>query len=114
MVEKCEKAADELRVLRVEVAGLREQIKMRDELIALKDQRLADALERGAFWKAAATERKAALGVDDRIAIIQETQLTECKGEMHRLKNPGLLQRLFKPDTLTAGVVGFGLGRFGK
>jgi len=111
LVVACERCVDELKVLRVEVSGLREQLRMKDELIAMQARSLAEKAEIIGFWKDAATARKEAISIDSRIEQIQSAQLVECKLEVSRLRNPGFFRSLFSRETITGAVVGYGVGR---
>lgn len=86
IIKGCEQAVDELKVKRVEVAGLQEQIRLRDERDKLRDQFEANQAEQIAFWKEAATARKDALNVDNRIESIRLEQIAEYKDEVTRLR----------------------------
>lgn len=75
-----------MKVKRVEVVGLQEQIRLRDERDKLRDQFEANQAEQIAFWKEAATARKDALNVDSRIETIRLEQIAEYKDEVTRLR----------------------------
>lgn len=86
VIKACEQAVDELKVRRVEVVGLQEQIRLRDERDSLRDRFEANQAEQIAFWKEAATARKEALSIDDRIDVIRVQQITDYKDEVARLR----------------------------
>jgi cell shape-determining protein MreC len=86
IIKGCEQAVDELRVRRVEVEGLKQQIVLLQERDKLRDQYEANQAEQIVFWKTAATERKEALGIDDRVEKIRLEQITDYKSEVERLR----------------------------
>ena len=105
ILKPCEQAIDELRVRRVEVEGLREQIRLRDERDADKDKLIVRLDEIANFWKTAALERKDALNLDDRIERIRIEQIAEYKEELNRLRIENDKLRRGKARWFMAGVV---------
>jgi predicted NBD/HSP70 family sugar kinase len=106
VIKPCEQAIDELRVRRVEVEGLKQQIVLLQERDKLRDQYEANQAEQIAFWKTAATERKEALGINDRIEKIRMEQLTEYKDEIARLRVENDKLRRGKTKWFAAGLIG--------
>lgn len=86
LVKACEQAVDELKLRRIEVEGLKAQIVLRDDRDKLRNQFEANQAEQIAFWKEAATARKEALTIDDRIERIRLEQIAEYKDEISRLR----------------------------
>jgi hypothetical protein len=103
-----------LKVLRVEVSGLREQLRLKDELIAMQAKSLEEKGQIIGFWRDAATARKEAISVDDRISAIQQAQIVECKQEVSRLRNPPFFKSLFSREAMTGAIIGFGVGTMRK
>ena len=106
VIKACEQAVDELKVRRVEVEGLKEQIRLRDERDKLREQFEANQSEQIAFWKEAATARKEAITIDDRIETIRMQQIAEYKDEVNRLRLENEKLRRSRTRWLMAGVVG--------
>ena len=87
VIKPCEAVADELKVRRIEVEGLREQIRLFGEQEKRRDEfekNQADIIE---YWKEAATARKDALNIDNRIEGIRLMQLADYKTEVGRLRD---------------------------
>lgn len=105
ILKSCEAVADELRVKRVEVEGLKQQITLRDERDKLRDQFEANQADQISFWREAATARKEALTIDDRIEKIRLEQIVEYKAEIDRLRAENDKLRRGKTKWLMAGVV---------
>jgi hypothetical protein len=116
LLTACEKCADDRRALTAERDSLRLQLQLERERTELAIKQAGMERERAEFYKAAAEKRNDALaGNDLRVQIFREQQaddkaeILRLRGEIQRLRNPGLLARLFKPDTLTAAAAGFGI-----
>lgn len=113
IIKACEAAVDELKVRRVEVDGLRQQITIRDERDKLRDQFEANQAEQIAFWKEAATARKEALSIDDRIEKIRLEQIVEYKEEVGRLRLENeKLRRSRDKRFLIGTIIGTAVGGF--
>lgn len=114
----CEKCADDLRSVTAERDSLRTQLQLEREKSALAAKLSEVERERAEFFKAAAEKRNDALGVNDvRFQIFREQQaddkeeIARLRGEVQRLRNPGILKRIFNPDVIAAGVIGNGICR---
>ena len=105
VIKPCEQAIDELKVRRVEVDGLKEQIRLLQERDKLRDEFEANQAEQIAFWKSAATDRKDALGIDDRVDAIRREQLTDFRDEVTRLRTENEKLRRGKAKWLVGGVI---------
>lgn len=105
VLKGCEEAVDAAKVLRVENEGLKQQITLRDERDKLRDQFEANQADQISFWREAATARKEALTIDDRIEKIRLEQIVEYKAEIDRLRAENDKLRRGKTKWLMAGVV---------
>ena len=113
VIKACEQAVDELKVKRVEVDGLKAQILLFQDRDKLKDSYIANLEQQSAFWKDAATARKDALSIDDRIEKIRLGQLTEYKDEITRLRAENeKLRRSRDRRFMIGGVIGIVAGTF--
>lgn len=115
VISACEQAVDELKVKRVEVTGLQEQIRLRDEQSKLTQTLIANLTEQAAFWKDAATARKDALSMDTRIETIRLQQINEYKDEIARLRAENeALRRSRDKRFIIGSLIGVGVGKFLK
>jgi hypothetical protein len=105
VLKPCEQAIDELKVRRVEVEGLRQQITLHDERDKLRDGFETNQQSQIDFWKEAATARKDALTIDDRIDAIRVTQISEYKDEISRLRAENDRLRKGKTKWFLGGVI---------
>lgn len=113
IIKGCEQAVDELKLRRVEVDGLRSQIILLQDRDALREQYEANQAEQIAFWKTAATERKEALSIDDRIEKIRLEQIVEYKEEVARLRLENEKLRRSRDKRFMIGtIIGTAVGGF--
>lgn len=91
-----------------------EQLKAKDERIVALTERLGVKDEIIATLKSIDTKSTAVISGDARMLERCEMQLSRADAEINRLRNPSFFSRLFKPDTLTAGALGFGAGRLSR
>lgn len=113
IIKGCEQAVDELKLRRVEVDGLRSQIILLQDRDALREQYEANQAEQIAFWKTAATERKDALSIDDRIEKIRLEQIVEYRSEIDRLRSENeKLRRSRDKRFLIGTIIGTAAGAF--
>jgi hypothetical protein len=108
-----EQATNRLAVAEETNRLLREQLAAKDDRIAAKDAIIEIKDEQIKLLKSANSDRTAANTIDQYRVEACQAQLSKADAEIHRLRYPGFLERLFKPDTILAGVVGFGIGRVG-
>ena len=102
-----------MKVRRIEVEGLREQIRLFGEQEKRRDEfekNQADIIE---YWKEAATARKDALSLDNRIEGIRLLQIGEYKDEIARLRlENDKLRRSRDKRSFIFGAIGTVVGGF--
>lgn len=101
----CEDAVDELKVRRIEVDGLRQQVALLGKQSEDKDKLIIRLDEIAVFWKEAATTRKDALDIDDRIERIRMEQIVEYKEEINRLRIENEKLRRSRTKWFLGGVI---------
>jgi hypothetical protein len=114
----CEMLADQLKfqIARAESAE-RERDGLRG-MIVLYEQLVARERARGDEYLAAVKDRAKANDLDLRVDLLRQEQLVELRADRDRLlrendklRNPPWYKALFDPRTISAGALGFGLGR---
>jgi multidrug resistance efflux pump len=90
---------------------LREQLAAKDDRIAAKEAIIEIKDEQIKLLKSANSDRAGANTIDQYRIEACQAQLSKADAEIRRLRYPGLLERLFKPDTIIAGIVGYGFGK---
>lgn len=106
VIEPCEKVADELKVRRLEVEGLKQQLGLRDERDKMRDEYEANLKEQIEFWKQSATARSEALNIGERVDLIRVQQIAEYKDEVTRLRLENERLRRSRTRWLLIGAIG--------
>lgn len=108
-----EQATNRLAVAEETNRLLREQLAAKDDRIAAKDAVIATKDEQIALLKSANKDRAGVATIDQFRVEACQAQLSKADAEIRRLRYPSFLERLFKPDTIIAGIAGYGFGKLG-